>query len=625
MYPSRRAASLFAFSIFLLGAGRLPAQGREAVLAGYTKYEHDVPMRDGVTLFTAVYIPKDASQRYPIILVRTPYGVSPYGSDQYKADLGPSPAFAKEGYIFAYQDVRGRRKSEGVFADVRPQVAEKHGPKDIDESSDAYDTIDWLVKNVPGNSGSVGLWGISYPGFYAACGAIDAHPALEAVSPQAPVSEWFIGDDFHHNGCFYLAHAFTFFSGFGRPRPEPGTLQPPRFEPTTPDGYRYFLDLGPLANIDAQIFKGEIAFWKDLMAHPNYDEFWRARSLLPHLKGIRPAVMTVGGWFDAEDLYGALQVYRSIEESSPGACNILVMGPWPHGGWNRSDGDSLGHVRFGQKTSTFFQDEIELPFFNYHLKGKGDHKLPEAFIFETGTNVWRRHEAWPPRAAVSKRLYLREGGALSLEAPRGGDDGSFDEYISDPAKPVPYIPGISYRMTREHMVDDQRFAASRTDVLVYQTEPLSKDVTLAGPLSPDLHVSTTGTDSDWVVKLIDVYPDDLPDDEPNPTGFRRAGCQQLLRGEAFRGKFRESFEKPVPFTPGRVTRVAYRMPDVCHTFRRGHRIMVQIQSSWFPLVDRNPQTFVDIYRATAADFQKATQRVYRSEATPSSLGMMVIE
>ena len=630
----RRATATAAWTfclaaVFTLCPCGLRGQGREVVLAEYTKYEHEIPMRDGVKLFTAVYTPKDTSQQYPILLTRTPYSVSPYGSDDSRNDLGPSDTFAKEGYIFAYQDVRGRLRSQGKFVDVRPYQTGKRDPSDVDESSDAYDTIEWLVRNVRGNNGKVGLWGISYPGFYAACGLIDAHPAVQAVSPQAPVSDWFIGDDFHHNGCFYLAHAFGFYSNFGRPRAEPGTLQPPRFRPPTPDGYRYFLDLGPLASIDQKVFKGEIAFWNELMAHPNYDDFWKARSLPVQFKKVTPAVLTVGGWFDAEDLYGALKVYRSIEDSQPAGFNALVMGPWHHGGWSGTDGDTLGNVRFNQKTSVYFREQIELPFFNFYLKGKGKLDLPEAFVFETGTNVWRRHAAWPPREAAKRKIYLRAGGTLAFDPPSaasGGeaDDAGFDEYVSDPAKPVPYIPGISFGMTREHMVDDQRFAASRTDVLVYATPPLEADLTVAGPLTASLHVATTGTDSDWVVKLIDVYPDDLDNEGPDRSGFRRGGFQQLLRGEAFRGRFRESFEEPKPFEPGKVTEVSFVLPDVYHAFRRGHRIMIQVQSSWFPLVDRNPQTFVDIYRASASDFRKATQRVYHTPAAPSSLELLVM-
>jgi putative CocE/NonD family hydrolase len=592
------------------------AQSVEFVKANYTKYEYMVPMRDGKKLFTSVYVPKDESERWPIMLTRTPYGVSPYGIDVYRNNLGPSARFAEDRYIFAYQDVRGRNLSEGDFQDVRPILDVKHGPKDIDEASDSYDTIEWLLKNIPGNNGRVGMWGISYPGFYAAAGLINAHPALKCASPQAPISDWFLGDDFHHNGALYLPHAFRFFNGFGRPRPEP-VIQPANNlpDPNWVDAYTFFLRLGPLSNVNEKYYKNDVAFWNEMVKHPNYDEFWQARNLRPHLKDIKPAVMTVGGWFDAEDLFGALNVYKTVETQSPGSNNVLVMGPWFHGGWARSDGESLGNVHFGSKTSEFYQNNIEFPFFRYYLKGRGDPKLPEAYVFETGRNVWHREDAWPPKTVRPASLYLQAGGKLSFQPP--SDDSGFDEYISDPAKPVPYINGQAPGMTREHMTDDQRFAAQRSDVLAYQTDSLTSDVTIAGPLTPSLFVSTTGTDSDFVVKLIDVYPDDFPDNDPNPASVRMGGYAQLVRGELMRGRFRNSYEKPEAFTPGKMEKVEYVMPDIYHTFRQGHRIMIQVQSSWFPLADRNPQTFVDIYSAKASDFQKATERVYHTRTSSS--------
>jgi uncharacterized protein len=607
--------------LFALFVSSCFGQGADYIRANYTKYEHRIAMRDGKRLFTAVYVPKDDAQKYPIMLLRTPYNVAPYGPDAYKTSLGPSEAFAKEKYIFVYQDVRGRFMSEGEFVNVRPQIPNKRGPQDIDESSDTYDTIDWLIKNVRGHNGSVGMWGISYPGFYASTGLIDAHPALKAASPQAPIADWFVGDDFHHNGALYLPHAFRFFDIFGRPRPEPVKGEaPPAVRPPEkgPDAYGFFLSIGPLTNVEEKHFKRNVAYWTEMMQHGTYDEYWQARDLRRHLKAIKPAVMTVGGWFDAEDLFGALKTYDTIEKSSPGAQNMLVMGPWYHGGWARGDGDLLGHVKFGAKTSEYYREQIELPFFNHWLKGKGDPKLPEAFIFETGTNQWRREDAWPPKAVKARTLYLHGDGKLSFDAPKEAG-AAFDEYISDPAKPVPYISGQGVGMTREHMVEDQRFASTRPDVLTYQTGELEEDVVLAGPISPSLFVSTTGTDSDFVVKLIDVYPEDFPDPDPNPTGIKMGGFQQLVRGEVFRGKFRNSFSKPEPFTPGKVEKIEYTMPDVAHAFRRGHRIMIQIQSTWFPLVDRNPQKFLDIYNAKTSDFVKATQRVYRSTGSPSAI------
>ena len=590
-------------------------QGLEFIKSHYTKYEFQIPMRDGKRLFTSVYVPKDTAEPYPIMLTRTPYSVGPYGVENYKTSLGPSDKFGREQFIFVYQDVRGRYMSEGDFVNMTPHRPVKRGPQDTDESTDTYDTIEWLVHHVPNNNGKVGMWGISYPGFYTSAGIIDAHPALVAASPQAPIADWFIGDDFHHNGTLYLPHMFRFFSGFGHPRPVP-TLPPPAGTPanalTQQDGYSFFLGLGPLSNVNEKYFKNDVPFWTEMTQHANYDEYWQARDLRRHLKNIKPAVMTVGGWFDAEDLFGALNTYKEIEKNSPGANNMLVMGPWFHGGWSRSDGDSLGRVQFGSKTAVFYRDEIEFPFFNHWLKGKADPKLPEAFVFETGTNQWRRENAWPPKDARQKMLYLQADGRLGFDSPKPGAD--FDEYVSDPAKPVPYIGGQAPGMTREHMVEDQRFASSRTDVLTYQTEALESDVTLAGPLTASLLVSTSGTDSDWVVKLIDVYPEDYPDPDPNPTGIHMGGYQQLVRGEAMRGKFRNSFSKPEPFTPGKMEKVEWVMPDIDHVFRRGHRIMVQVQSSWFPLVDRNPQKFVDIYNAKLTDFVKATERVYRGSA-----------
>ena len=589
----------------------LQAQQPVNIKANYSKSEHMIAMRDGVKLFTAVYSPKDASQKYPILLSRTPYSCSPYGPDAYKETIGPSPLFAKEGYIVVYQDVRGAYMSEGAYVNMRPQNDHKNKPADIDESSDTYDTIDWLVKNIPNNNGRVGMWGISYPGFYTAVGTIDAHPALKAASPQAPISDWFIGDDFHHNGTLFLPHAFNFFSGFGRPRPKPTPMgSGERFNHGTPDGYKFFLEMGPLGNADKKYFHGNIAYWNEMMEHPNYDPWWKARDTRPHLKNIKPAVMTVGGWFDAEDLFGALNTYKSVEKQSPGAYNILVMGPWFHGGWARGDGDGLGDVRFGGKTSVFYRENIELPFFNYYLKDKGELKLPEAYVFETGANKWKTYDQWPPANARTESLYLNANGKLSFTAP--ADSNAFDEYISDPARPVPFINNINIGMTREYMLDDQRFAARRPDVLVYQTDVLTEDVTVAGPLTASLFVSTSATDSDFVVKLIDVYPDDAPDNQPNPTGMKMGGYQMLVRGEPMRARFRKSFENPEPMAPNKVEKIEYAMPDVNHTFVKGHRVMVQIQSSWFPLVDRNPQKFVNIYTAKESDFQKATQHVYHS-------------
>jgi putative CocE/NonD family hydrolase len=605
------------------------AELKEYIRANYTKYEYQIPMRDGVKLFTAVYVPKDDSRTHPMIFIRTPYSVGPYGADRYPDTLRPSAHFVQSGYIFVYQDVRGRWMSEGEFVNVRPHNPAKK-PKEVDESSDTYDTVDWLIKNVKGHNGRVGITGISYPGFYAVCGMIDAHPAVKAVSPQAPVTDWFIGDDFHHNGCLFLPHCFNFMYGFGKNRPEPTKkFGRPGFEHGTPDGYKFFLDMGPIKNADEKHYKGEIAFWKEVMQHGTYDDFWKARNIRAHVKNIKPAIMTVGGWFDAENLFGALGVYKHAEANTPPQFNHLVMGPWDHGGWSRPDGDHLGDVRFNAKTADFFREKIEFPFFEDHLK---DHPpslpgapRPKAWVFETGTNVWRKLDAWPPKGSGTETLHLTGSGRLDPQPlPKEAPQPAFDEFVSDPAKPVPFINKTGIGMLKEYMTADQRFASTRPDVLVYQSPELKNDVTLAGPIEVELYVSTTGTDADWIVKVIDVYPDDFPDPDPNPTGVKMGGYQQLVRGEPFRGKFRNSFEKPEPFKPGEVARVKFTMPDIYHTLRPGHRLMVQVQSSWFPLVDRNPQTFCDIYTADESRFKRQTHRVYHDAEHPSKIIVGVV-
>ncbi len=622
MTPLSRCLAPLVGLFALLAPAVVAAQGLDVVKANYTKYEYRIAMRDGVRLFTAVYVPKDKSQSYPLLLNRTPYSVRPYGVDHYKSDLGPSPLFGKEGYIFVYQDVRGRWMSEGEHENMRPHLAKKPKRTAIDESTDTYDTIEWLLQNVSGHNGRVGQYGISYPGFYTAAGMIDAHPALRACSPQAPICDWFIGDDWHHHGALHLTHAFNFMVKFGRPRPEPTKKFDYLFDHGTPDGYEFFLRMGPLSRANTLHMKDEVAFWHELMKHGNYDSFWQARNLRPHLKNIRPAVMTVGGWFDAENLFGALETYRSIEKQSPQTDNTLVMGPWIHGGWARGDGDVLGDVRFNSKTSVYYRETIELNWFERHLKDKGSSQHAEAWVFETGTNEWQRHDAWPPKQAEPRSLYLLADGKLGWDAPPKGN--RFAEYTSDPAKPVPHTDKISNIMAVEYMSGDQRFAARRPDVLTFTTDALDNDVRLVGPLEVDLWVSTTGTDSDFVVKLIDVYPDDLSDPSPNPTLVRLGGYQQLVRGDIMRGKFRESFEKPIPFKPGEPTRVRFSLQDVGHSFRSGHRIMIQVQSSWFPLFDRNPQTFTDIYSAQAEQFQSATQRVYVAGEHASRIEVRVL-
>lgn len=577
----------------------------------YNKFEYKVPMRDGKRLFTAVYVPLDSSRTYPMLMLRTPYSCSPYGADQYRGSLGPSSKFPAEGYIFVYQDVRGTYMSEGEFINMTPHVSAKVSEQDVDESSDTYDTIEWLLAKVENHNGRVGMWGISYPGFYAAAGMIEAHPALLAVSPQAPIADWYF-DDFHHHGAFFLPHAFNFLSSFGIPRKGPGTDRNPRFRHGTSDGYQFFLDLGPLANADKIHLEGSVPFWNRVVEHPDYDEFWQARNILPHLKKVAPAVMTVGGWYDAEDLYGPLKIYRSVEAMNPRAFNILVMGPWRHGGWSRGDGDSLGDADFGGRTSLHYRDNMEIPFFNHFLKDKGELLLAEANVFETGANRWRSFDDWPPSSAATKRLYCRAGSALSW-IPPSEEDAPFDEFLSDPDHPVPDHGGISIGMKREYMTGDQRFASRRPDVLTFRTEPLTEDLTIAGPIQSHLMVSTSQSAADWVVKLIDVLPGDASNPSPNPTGVQMGNYQMMVRSEVIRGRYRESYEVPRPFTPHEPTLVPLELQDVLHTFKRGHRIMIQIQSTWFPLVDRNPQKYVEnIFKATEEDFVKAMHRVYHS-------------
>ena len=608
--------------LLLLGH-QTPAEANrgEYIRANYTKFEYRIPMRDGTRLFTCVYVPNDRSKKHPILMMRTPYAVGPYGADRYKNRLGPTAQYEKEGFIFAFQDVRGRYMSEGEFVNMRPHIANKEGTQ-TDESTDTYDTIEWLLKNIENHNGRVGQWGISYPGFYCSAGMIDSHPALKAVSPQAPIADWF-WDDMHHHGAFVLPLTFLFFSSFGQKRDGPTTERAKGIDLKTPDGYQFFLDLGPVSNANGpQYLDGKIDFWNEVIKHPNYDEFWQARNILPHLKNITANVLTVGGWYDTEDLYGPLKTYRSIEQHNPGIQNTLVMGPWSHGGW-RGDGRELGDTSFGFKTAELFRKQVELPFFNKHLKGKGKPDIPEALVFETGANRWRRFDSWPPEQRTKKQLHMRANGKLSFDAPAAEGDAS-DAYISDPAKPVPYTAEISRGWSTYYMAEDQRFAARRPDVLVYQSEPLEDDVTLAGPIQANLFVSTTGTASDFVVKLIDVYPGKYEGEKKGKED--RGGQQTLVRADVLRGRFRESYEVPKPFTAGEVTKLSFELQDVLHTFKRGHRIMVQVQSTWFPFIDRNPQKYVpNIFEAKAEDFIVVTNRVHRSKAHPSHLEVGVLD
>jgi uncharacterized protein len=589
----------------------------------YDKQEVYITMRDGVKLFTSIYTPKNNSVTHPLLINRTPYNIEPGGPDEFNVFMQVYKRYTDKEYIMVFQDVRGKYMSEGEFEYIRPVIPGKKNKYEIDESTDTWDTVDWLIKNVINNNGNVGIFGISYPGFYSTMGLINAHPAVKAVSPQAPVTAWFIGDDFHHNGAFFLLDCFGFFYSNGRPHRELTRKGNPGFTWPVQDNYEFFLTLGAIKNIGSKYFGDSIKFWNDAVAHPDYDEFWKARDPRQYLKNVTPAVMTVGGWFDAEDLYGALHTYEAIEkQNSQSVNNFLVMGPWSHGQWAFGKGDNLGNIYWGMDANEKFA-KLEENFFDYYLKGERRSEMAEAEIFVTGSNEWRTFETWPPKNVEIKTLYFQPSGTISFSPPAAKKN--YDEYVSDPMKPVPYSEAIVSYRTAEYMTDDQRFASRRPDVMVYQTEILSDDITLTGPLTADLFVSTSGTDADYVVKLIDVFPQDTKTEESADIKVTLGGYQMLIRGEVFRGKYRNSFEKPEPFVPGKVTEVKYEMPDVAHTFKKGHRIMIQVQNSWFPLVDRNPQKYVDIYKCSEGDFQKATHRIYHEKNYPSGLKVTVLK
>jgi putative CocE/NonD family hydrolase len=590
----------------------------------YYKIERMVPMRDGVKLFTSIYVPRDTTEKHPILMTRTPYSCAPYGENNWRNFYSDyHRLYMREGYIIVTQDVRGRYMSEGEFVDVRPFNPNKKTPQDTDEASDTYDAIDWLIRNLPHNNGRVGVYGISYPGFYSTMAALSGHPALKAVSPQAPVTEWFIGDDFHHNGALMLMDGFNFYTRFGVPRPQPVKVYRGGYQLRITDNYDFFLKTGALKNF-ATLMGDSIKFWKDLYAHPNYDDFWKARNPRNHVQGIQPAMLVVGGLFDAEDCYGAWRLYEAIEKKNPSAhFNKIVMGPWYHGQWSRPDGSYLGNIQFGSKTAEWYQNRIEVPFFNYHLKGKGDiSSIREATIFMTGRNEWKEFSQWPPAEKQDQTLYFQPGGGLDGVKPTATN--SFSEYTSDPAKPVPYTEDVHADRTREYMTDDQRFASRRPDVLVFQTPVINKDITVTGTVITDLLVSLNTTDADFVVKVIDVFPDDYRQLSGPRNNYPMGGYQMLVRGEIFRGRYRNSFENPSAFTPNKVERVKFELPDIAHTFKKGHRIMIQVQSSWFPLADRNPQQFINIYTADDKDFRKAQIKVYHDAKNASGIVLPIL-
>ena len=604
----------------------------------YNKKEVDIKMRDGATLHTTIYAPKDTSQEYPILMQRTPYSSRPYGANEFRKQIGPNINLMKEGNIIVYQDVRGRWLSEGHYENMRAYIPNKTSNEQVDESTDTYDTIDWLVNNVEGNNGNVGVWGISYPGYYATYATIDAHPALKASSPQACIGDFFF-DDFHHNGAYLLSY-FRATSLFGTPRPNGDqpidTAWYTLPDLKTEDQYQFFLDAGPLKNLNS-FFEYDIKdqasmvpdnmtddyFWNELKEHPNYDELWQSRGLIQHLDKSKShvATMIVGGWFDAEDLYGPLETYKNIEKHTNGY-NTMVFGPWDHGRWaRRSERNLVGNYYFGDSISNFFQDKIETKFFNHFLKGEADGNtgLPEAYVYDSGRKEWKEYDSWPPKGASKKRMFLSENQELTTNV----KSNIGIEFISDVKKPVPYSEDVKSVFTpRKYMTDDQRFAARRSDVLIFETEVMKEDFTLAGDIMANLKVATTGDAADWIVKVIDVHPADAATNEEMQDHLKMSNYHLMVRSEVLRGRFRNSFSNPEPFTPNKKTTVNIKLQDVFHTIKKGHRLQIQVQSTWFPLIDLNPQTYVDnIFKADETDFKTQTHTVF----TDSSLEFTVLQ
>lgn len=607
-------------SFSALAADKKSDPRADYIRANYTKYEYQIPMRDDVKLFTSVYVPNDDSKTYPMMFQRTPYRVAPYGADKYKTRLGPSETFEKEGFIFVFQDVRGKFMSEGEFVNMRPQDAYKRGNSATDDATDTYDSIEWLVKNVDNNNGNVGMWGTSYPGYYTSVGAINSHPALKAISPQAPIADWFF-DDFHRNGAFVTPMAFIFFDTFDKQRDGQFAYWPKGMDQVTPDGYQFFKDLGPLTNVNEDYFNGERPFWNEIIAHPNYDDYWQSRDLLQHLSKTKPATLVVGGWYDTEDLYGPLYTYQTMSQKNSQSHIKLVMGPWSHGQWNSTKGGaSLGEANFGFDTSAWFQKEVLLPFFKQHLKGEGEANLATATMFETGSNRWKKFDTWPPKAGNVQTLYLGNNEQL-LD---GNTSKGASEYISDPNKPVPHSAKVSRGWDKPYMVEDQRFAARRPDVLVFETDVLENDMTIAGAIDLDLWFSTTQTAADIVVKVVDVFPG--KDDNTNKVDKETGNRHELVRWSVIRGRFRESMSEPKPFVANQPTKVTFDLYDILHTFKRGHKLQIQIQSSMFPFIDMNPQHYVDnIFEAKESDYVKAMHTIYHNKDYPSAIRFKTLD
>ena len=598
--------------IFACAASVLASTATQTtVKSRYKKIEYRYPVRDGVKLYLNVYVPIDKPGKHPIILERTPYHSEPYGPDAYRQGFPGSEKFQAAGYIFAFADVRGTGMSEGNFVMAFPK---KHpGSSGIDESTDTFDTIDFLVKNVPSNNGKVGMWGISYPGYFAGVGGINSYPAVKAISPQAPCANWFYGDDVHHNGAFFFQDIFDFLSFFGPPRTTLGEWGKSPQIPDDASAYDLLLKMGSVANVEPKVYKGGVRFWGDILNHSNFDDYWKDEELPSKMTGVKCAVLTVGGWYDAEDQWGALNLPNGIEKLNPGVTSLRVMGPWFHGGWAGGTGRNLGPIDFRSDTSTYYRDEIEFPFFDRYLRDdQGVPSLPKATMFETGADKWLTFSEWPPAHLKSARYFLNTDHNLS---PAKAKTEGKDSFVSDPENPTPYL--ADYKTSKGRPLDfplsDQRFAESRSDVLTYSTLPLVESFTAAGPIDVDFWISTTGTDADLVVKVIDVLTEgDL------------AGDEEMVRADVFRCKFRDSFEKPKPIKPGEPTHVHFKLNDVLHNFQKGHRLMVQVQGSWFPLVDRNPNVFEDIYKASDSDFKKATITVLHDPKHPTSIGFGIL-
>jgi len=608
----KSALGILILSLLLVGWRQTPPTG---AAAQFDSKEVMIPMRDGVKLHTTIFVPRGQHEDLPILLSRTPYGIA----QAPRNFEGSYKELADDGYVFVFQDIRGRYGSEGIFVMQRP-MRDRKVAGGIDESTDAYDTIDWLLKNVP-NNGRVGMLGVSYGGWLTAMAMLDPHPALKAVSPQASPADMWLGDDFHHNGAFRLSYGFEYAAMMETSK------ENENFEFDRYDTFEWYLALGPLSNVNARYLHNKIPTWNDFVEHPDYDAFWKRQTLVPYLTTVGVPTLNVAGWWDQEDFYGPMSIYEALEPHDEKHLNFVVVGPWNHGGWNRTDGTSLGAINFGSPTSKYFRESIQAPWFAFHLKDKGMPQQPEAVTFEAGANSWRNWDAWPPKSSTADRnLYFGAGRKLSFEAPTKSAEEAYDRYVSDPAHPVPYrhrpiqatyFPGGSNWSS--WLVEDQRFVDDRSDVISWESDPLTEDVTVAGRIMAHLYAATTGSDSDWIVKLIDVYPEKMPED------WKMAGYQLMVANEVFRGRYRKSFERPEPIHPNEIVPYSIDLHTQDYRFKKGHRMMVQVQSSWFPVIDRNPQTFVpNIFAAKAEDFRVATQRVYRSAAHPSHVTVPVV-